>query len=100
MREQQKEDAKRLQRLKEWMKENALGLISVTITVAGIITTIIVSARKAIISGAQATFKFGKAVANLGKNLGVRKRNVNWVELCQMLSRAHACGTENSRLIE
>ena len=37
------------------------------ISIAGIITTIIVGARKAIAQGAQATSKFAKAVANLGK---------------------------------
>lgn len=36
---------------------------------AGILTTIIVGARKAIFSGAQATSKFGKAVVNFAKKL-------------------------------
>ena len=70
VRKQQKEDVKRLPRLKEWMKKNALGLTSVTIIVAWIIMTITVSVRKALVAGAEVTSKFGKAVANLGKKLG------------------------------
>ena len=47
-----------------------VGLSALAISVAGIITTIIVSARKAILRGLQATGKFAKALYNLGKKLG------------------------------
>ena len=70
VREQQEEDVSRLQRFKEWAKENLLGLSAITITVAGIITTVVIGARKAIVKGAQAVGKFAKALANLGKKLG------------------------------
>ncbi|CAB4009484.1 Hypothetical predicted protein [Paramuricea clavata] len=70
VRAQQEEDVSRLQRFKEWAKENMLGLSAVAITVAGIITTVVIGARTAIIKGAQATSKFAKALANLGKKLG------------------------------
>ena len=63
-------DLTRLVRFKEWAKENLVGLSALAISVAGIITTIIVGARKALIKGAQATGKFAKAVYNLGKKLG------------------------------
>lgn len=46
-----------------------LGLTLLTIAVARIIK-IIVSGRKAIVAEAQATSKFRKAIANLGKKLG------------------------------
>ena len=48
-----------------------VGLSAIAISIAGIITTIIVSARKAILRGAQATGKFAKALYNLSKKLGV-----------------------------
>ena len=70
VREQQEEDISRLQRFKEWAKENLVGLSAIAISVAGIITTIIIGARKAILRGAQATGKFAKALYNLGKKLG------------------------------
>ena len=66
VRAQQEEDVSRLQRF----KENMLGLSSIAITVAGIITTVVIGARTAIIKGVQATSKFAKALANLGKKLG------------------------------
>ena len=47
-----------------------VGLSVIAISIAGITTTIIVSARKAILRGAQATGKFPKALYNLGKTLG------------------------------
>jgi hypothetical protein len=67
VREQQEEDVSRLQRFKAWAKENLLGLSAIAITVAGIITTIVVGARNVIVKGAQATGKFAKALAKLGK---------------------------------
>ena len=70
VRAQQKEDVSRLQRFREWAKENRLGLSAIAITVAGIITTVIIGARNVIVKGAQATGKFAKALAKLGKELG------------------------------
>ena len=67
VREQQEEDISRLQRFKEWAKENMVGLSAIATSIAGIITTIIVSTRKAILRGAQATGKFAKALNNLSK---------------------------------
>ena len=61
---------KRLERFKEWAKENLLGVSALAISIAGIITTIVVGARKAISKGAKVTSKFAKAVYNLGKKLG------------------------------
>ena len=70
VREQQEEEISRLQRFKEWAKENMLRLSALAISIAGIITTIIVSARKAILSAARATGKFAKALYNLSKKIG------------------------------
>lgn len=53
------------------------------IAVAGIITTVVVSARKAIVSGAQVTSELGKAVTKLGSLSGpllnVVARSFCWV---------------------
>ena len=67
---EQENDISRLQKFKEWAKENLVGVSALAISIAGIITTIIVGARKAISQGAKATGKFAKAVYNLGKKLG------------------------------
>ena len=70
VREQQEEDISRLQKFKKWAKENIVGLSAIAISTAGIITTIIIGARKAIYKGSQATGKFAKALYNLDKKLG------------------------------
>ena len=67
---EQEEDITRLQGFKEWAKENFLGLSALAISIVGIITTIVVGARKALIKGAQATGKLAKALYNLGRKLG------------------------------
>ena len=67
---QQEEHISRLQKFKEWAKENLVGVSTLAISVAGIITTIIIGTRKAIVKGVQATGKFAKAFYNLGKKLG------------------------------
>ena len=46
VREQQEEDITRLQKFKEWAKENMAGLPALVISIAGTITTIIVGSRK------------------------------------------------------
>ena len=66
---QQIEDLNKLQKFKKWAEENLAGLSAAAIAVAGIITTVVVGARKAVLQGAQATSKFSKAVANLAKKL-------------------------------
>ena len=63
-------DLGRLERLKKWAKENLLGLSAVAISVAGIITTIIVSARNTLKQGAKAVGNLGKAIVNIGKSFG------------------------------
>ena len=59
-----------LKKFKKWAKENLLSLSSVAIAVAGIITTIVVSARNALKQGTKAGGNLGKAIANIGKNFG------------------------------
>ena len=69
-REIENNDLTRLERFKKWAKENMLGLSAVAITIAGIITTVIIGARGAVKTGAAATGALAKAIANLAKKAG------------------------------
>ena len=63
-------DLTRFERFRKWARENMLELSAVAISVAGILTTVIIIGRSALKRGAQAVSKFGKAVANLAKKFG------------------------------
>ena len=63
-------DLTRFEKFKRLAKENLVDISALAISVAGIITTIVVGAKKALLKGAQATGKFDKAVYDLGKKLG------------------------------
>ena len=65
--EAQRNDLTRYERFKKWAKENIAGVSAVVISVAGIITTVVIAGRKAVKQGAKAVGKFGKALANLAK---------------------------------
>ena len=62
VRELQEEDISRLERFKEWIKENWLGASALAASIAGLITTIIIGARIAAVKGAQVTKSFAKNV--------------------------------------
>ena len=64
-------DLGRLERFKRWAKDNLLGLSAVAISIAGILTTIIIGARKALKKGAKAVGNLAKSLANIGKNFGL-----------------------------
>ena len=63
-------DLTRFERFKKWAKENLVGVSAVAISVAGIITTVVISGRNAVKKGAKAMGQFGKALANLAKKAG------------------------------
>lgn len=65
----QENDIKRLEKFKIWVKERIPELAAISISVAGIITTIIVDTRKTVVQAAQTTGKFAKSLYNLGKKL-------------------------------
>ena len=65
--EAQRNDLTRFERFKQWTKKNLGGISVVAISVAGIITTIVMGVRTVIKKGAQATSKFAKALAKLGE---------------------------------
>ncbi|CAB4032814.1 Hypothetical predicted protein [Paramuricea clavata] len=63
-------DLTRFERFKKWAKENIFGISAVAISVAGIITTIIMGVRSVAKKGSRATSKFEKAMANLAGKIG------------------------------
>ena len=65
--EAQRNDLTRFERFKRWTKKTLGGLSVVAVSVAGIITTIVMGARTVIKKGARATSKFAKALAKLGE---------------------------------
>ena len=63
-------DLTRFEIFKKWAKENLVGVSAVAISVAGIITTVVIAGRNAVKKGAKAVGQFGKALANLAKKAG------------------------------
>ncbi len=68
--EVERNDLTRFERFKKWAKENITGVSAVAISVAGIITTVVMAGRDAVKKGAKAVGQFGKALANLAKKAG------------------------------
>ncbi len=68
--ETERNDLTRFERFKKWAKENLVGVSAVAISLAGIITTVVISGRNAVKKGAKAVGQFGKALANLAKKAG------------------------------
>ena len=60
-------DLTRLERFKRWAKRSIGGISVVAISVAGIITTIVMGFRNTVRKGANATSKFSKALAKVGE---------------------------------
>ncbi len=60
-------DLTRFERFKKWAKENIAGVSAVAISIAGIITTIVIAGRGTVKKGAKAVGQFGKALANIAK---------------------------------
>ena len=68
--EVERNDLTRFERFKRWSKENLVGVSAIAISVAGIITTVVISGRNTVKKGAKAVGQFGKALANLVKKAG------------------------------
>ena len=68
--ETERNDLTRFERFKKWVKENITGVSAVAISVAGIVTAVVMSGRNAVKKGAKAVGQFGKALANLAKKAG------------------------------
>ena len=68
--ETQASDLGKLERFKEWARNNLIGLSAIAITIAGIVTTVVIAGRKVVKQAARATGKLAKALVNIGKKLG------------------------------
>ena len=66
----QEEDISRFRKLVKWFGKEKVGLTGVAVSTAGLITTLLIHARGAIIGTAKATNKVAKALANLAKKAG------------------------------
>ena len=63
-------DLSKLERFKQWARENLIGFSAVAISIAGIITTVVIAGRKAVKDTAKGVGRVAKALFNLGKKLG------------------------------
>ncbi|CAB3997730.1 Hypothetical predicted protein [Paramuricea clavata] len=68
--EAQLEDISRLRKFVKWLGEEKVGLTGIAISTAGLLTTILIHARGAIVKTAKTTGKVAKALANLAKKAG------------------------------
>ena len=68
--EVQENDLSRLERFKQWARENLIGFSAIAISIAGIITTVVIAGRKAVKDTAKGVGRVAKALFNLGKKLG------------------------------
>ena len=66
----QENDLSKLERFKNWARENLIGFSAIAISIAGIITTVIIAGRKAVKGTAKGVGTVAKALFNLGKKLG------------------------------
>ena len=68
--EAEKNPLTRFERFKKWARENLGGISVVAISVAGIITTIVMGMKTVVVGGAKAASKFGKFLAKLAEKAG------------------------------
>ena len=66
-RQAQEEDISRFRKFVKWLGKEKVGLTGVAVSTAGLITTLLIHARGAIIGTAKATSKVAKALANIAK---------------------------------
>ena len=66
----QENDLTKLERFKRWARENLIGFSAIAISIAGIITTVVIAGRKAVKDTAKGVGRVAKALFNLGKKLG------------------------------
>ena len=69
-RQAQVEDITRFRKFVKWLGEEKVGLTGVAVSTVGLITTLLIHARGAIVGTAKATSKVAKALANLAKKAG------------------------------
>ena len=59
----------RFEKFKKFAKENLLGLSAVSVSIAGIITTIVIAGKSAVKAGANATKKFAKGLSKVAEKV-------------------------------
>ncbi len=69
--ESRNNDLTRFERFKRWAKENIAGVSAVAISIAGIVTAVVMTGRNAIKKAAKPVGQFGKALANVAKKAGL-----------------------------
>ena len=65
----QENDLSKLERFKRWARENLIGFSAIAISIAGIITTVVIAGRKAVKDTAKGVGRVAKALFNLGKKV-------------------------------
>ena len=63
-------DLTRIEKFKKWVRENVVGVSAIAISIAGIVTTVVMSARSVVKKGGKALSKFAKCVSKVFKKLG------------------------------
>jgi hypothetical protein len=69
-REEQLKDISRLRRFIDWVGKEKVGLAGLAVSTAALVTTLVISARGAVVTTARATGKVSKALAELAKKAG------------------------------
>ena len=62
-------DLTRLEKFKKWARGNVVGVSAIAISIAGIVTTVVMSARSVVKKGGKALGKFAKGVSKVFKKL-------------------------------
>ena len=63
-------DLTRFERFKKWARENVVGVSAISISIAGIVTAVVIGARSVVKKGGKALGKFAKGVSKVFKKLG------------------------------
>ena len=92
--EAQNKDLTRFERFKRWAKTNLGGISIVAISVAGIITTIVMGARNAVKRSARATSKFAKTLCKNSRESRSRIRSAP-----KLSRKGFNVGRESSRVL-
>ena len=82
----QNNDLSKLERFKEWARKNFIGFSVVAISIAGIVTTVVIAGRKAVKSTAKGVGKLAKALVNVGNKIrSVDSSDIKYDRYCYLL---------------
>ena len=60
----------KFKRFKRWARENIIGISAIAISIAGVMTTVVIGGKNAAKKGTQSLKKFAKSVYNTGEKFG------------------------------